>query len=90
MSAFNTAMTINKMPYLPYMFYSSLYKRNVADFMDQTTDSMNEESCLIDILKFYGKKKLFHNDEFIPVVDDETNLRIVGSVRSWNILEYIK
>lgn len=78
------------MPYLPFMFYSSLYKKNVADFMDQTTDSLNEESSLINILRFYGKRKCFYNDEFIPVVDDHTNLKIVGSVRSWNILEYIK
>merc|ERR1712139_323683 len=86
MSAFNTAMTINKMPYLPFMYYSALYKRHVGDFMDPQSDVMAEQGKLCDVLEFFASKDLYQNDEFIPIVEDLDNNKIVGSVRSWNIL----
>jgi len=90
MSAFNTGMTLGKMPYLPFMFYSSLYKRRVKDFMENTTDSLPEKSNLAEITNFYFTQEIFTNDDFIPVVEDAENLKMIGSVRSWNMLEYIK
>lgn len=89
MSAFNTAMTINKMPYLPFMFYSKLYKQKVSTHMEECTDSIEERENLADILDFYAKRPLYSNDEFVPVVENSENLKIVGSIRSWNMLEYI-
>merc|ERR1711935_72911 len=53
MSAFNTAMTINKMPHMPFMFYSKLYKKKVREHMTETTDSITEKQTLADILGFY-------------------------------------
>jgi len=89
MSAFNTAMTINKMPYLPFMFYSSLYRRRVGEFMDTSIDIIEEKAKLFEIIEFFAKKELYTNDEFIPIVEDNVSDKVIGSVRSWNMLEYI-
>lgn len=90
MSAFNTAMTVGKMPYLPFMFTSALYKRVAGDFMDEATECMNEDSTLMDIIEFFANKAQFDNDEFIPIVEDQEDKKIVGSVRTWDILNYIQ
>jgi len=89
MSAFNTAMTIGKMPYLPFMYYSALYKRRVGEFMDTDDNTIAEHASFADILEFFVTKEMYQNDEFIPIVDDHENNKIVGSVRAWNVLEYI-
>lgn len=90
MSAFNTAMTINKMPYLPFMFYSKLYRQRVGDHMTECTENVEEASKLSDILEFMSNKELYTNDEFVPIVENAENLKMIGSVRCWDILEYIK
>jgi len=89
MSAFNTAMTIGKMPYLPFMFYSKLYKKKVREYMHECNDAIEDKQSIADVLSFYAERKLYTNDEFIPIVTDKESLKIVGSVRSWNNLEYI-
>ena len=48
-----------------------------------------EKDNLADILTFFAEKRHYSNEEFIPVVKDKESRQIIGSVRSWNILEYI-
>jgi len=90
MSAFNTAMTIGKMPYLPFMFYSQLYKQRVGEHMEPCVDFIPETDKLCDIVEHFANKEIYTNDEFVPIVETEENKKIVGSVRSWDMLEYIK
>lgn len=90
MSAFNTAMTINKMPYLPFMFYSKLYKEKVGNHMKDETFSIPEKDKLTQVLRFFADKQLYSNDEFVPIVECAESKKIVGSVRSYDMLEYIK
>lgn len=89
MSAFNTMMSIGKMPFLPYMFYSTTYKKKIGEFMDPATDCIEENGRLCDVLEFFANRELFQNDEFVPIVETLENKKIIGSVRSWNMLEYI-
>ena len=90
MSAFNTAMTVTKMPYLPFMFTSALYKRTAGEFMDVKNESFDEDATLMDVIEFFANKDHFNNDEFIPVVENQENKKMVGSVRTWDILNYVR
>ena len=90
MSNFNMGMTLGKKPYLPFMFYSALYKRRVKDFMEITTDALPEKANLSEIAMYYFNQEVFFNEDFIPVVENSENLKMIGSVRSWCMLEYIK
>lgn len=89
MSAFNTAMTINKMPYLPFMFYSNLYRRKVGEFMETTGDCVEEGAKLFECVEFFARREIYTNDEFVPIVENKENEKIIGSVRAWNLLEYV-
>jgi len=89
MSAFNTAMTINKMPFLPFMFYSNLYRKRVGEFMEESGEVIEEHCKLFEAVEFFAKRDLYTNDEFIPIVETLENEKIIGSVRAWNLLEYI-
>lgn len=90
MSVFSTAMTINKMPYLPFMFYSKLYREKVATYMKENHDSLEENCQICDVIEFFAHREMYSNDEFFPIVENKENMKIVGSVRSWNVLEYLK
>lgn len=98
MSAFNTALTINKMPYLPFMFKSALYKRNAGEFMKKNLNMDNvclcEKITLLDLVEFFvvnpEQTKHLKMDEFTPVVEDMKEHKIIGSVRTSFALEYLK
>ena len=90
MSQFNTALTLSKMPYLPFMFYSSLYKKKVGEFMEEHTESFElDNTYIMDVLEFYGKKEFFITSEFIPVVENHNSMLMEGSVQTHDIIEYI-
>lgn len=89
MSAFNTVLTINKMPYLPFMFKSSQYKSVAGDFCSDIKTVLTEKITLFDVIDLYLKKKAVILDEFLPIVDNRKDRRIIGSVRTQNLLSYI-
>lgn len=90
MSAFNTVLTIKKMPYLPFMFNSKQYKRVVGDFYEEISDILTEKITLFEVLKLYLDKEVLQLDEFLPVVDNKKDRKIIGSVRTQNMLSYLK
>lgn len=90
MSAFNTNLAINKIPYLPFMFRSELYKKKVGEFSSEINSFMTEDSTIFDALSFFMKQKVLRMDEFTPVVDSIKEKKVVGSVRTQNMLDYMR
>lgn len=90
MSAFNTTLSITNMPYLPFMFKSELYKRRVGEFSQNITYFLEDKMSLFDVIKFFHSKTLLRLDEFIPIVDNLEDRKIIGSVRTQNVLDYLK
>ena len=58
--------------------------------MEAQEENFELDNCyLIDILECYGNKQYYFNDEFIPIVENSESMLIVGSVRAFDILEYV-
>ena len=89
MSAFNTALSISKMPYLPFMFHSNMYKQRVGKYCDEVDTFLTERMSLFDCLRIFTNKDPLLLNEFIPVVDNKTDKNIIGSVRTLNMLDYM-
>lgn len=90
MSAFNTSLSISRMPYLPFMFKNELYKMKVGDFCHEMDEFLTEDMSLFGLLNFYYKKRVLILDEFIPIVDSSSDRKVVGSVRTQNVIDYMK
>lgn len=90
MSAFNTVLSIKNMPYLPFMFTANQYKKKTGDFYEQIKYVLTEKATVYDILGLLLAKEAIIMDEFIPVVDNLVDRKVIGSVRTLDLIEYLK
>ena len=90
MSSFNTVLTIKQMPYLPFMFNSTQYKKTARDCMEPIETYLTEKMTLFSVLDLFIKKRVINMSEFLPVVNDVRSKIIIGSVRTENLLNYLE
>lgn len=90
MSAFNTVLSINNMPYLPFMFTASQYKHRTGDHYEKIKYVLTEKATVYDILGLLLAKEKIIMNEFIPVVDNLVDRKVIGSVRTFDLIEYLK
>lgn len=90
MSAFNTGLTVKNMPYLPFMFNSRQYRKTAGEFAEEIEHIFLEDISMLEVFNSYLVKQVLMMDDFTPIVDNLEEKKLVGSVRTFFILDYFK
>ena len=90
MSFFDTVLTLKKMPYLPILFSSDVYKLRAKDVCDEHYEEiLYEGDTIYDLIMVLNMKNAVKFDEYIPVLDNKRSRKLKGAVRKLDCFEYL-
>jgi hypothetical protein len=93
MSFFDTVLSMKKMPYMPILFSSDVYRDSAG--MDHvliklTAGNYLQKNCSIyDMLVLINNYEVINFDEYIPVVESLEDTKLIGIVKVYHCLEYL-
>jgi hypothetical protein len=93
MSFFDTVLSMKKLPYMPILFSSDVYRDSAG--MDHvliklTVGNYLAKNCSIyDMLILINNYENINFDEYIPVVESIEDSKLIGIVKVYHCLEYL-
>lgn len=93
MSFFDTVLSMKKLPYMPILFSSDVYRDSAG--MDHvliklTVGNYLPKNCSIyDMLVLINNYEVINFDEYIPVVESLDDTKLIGIVKVYHCLEYL-
>ena len=90
MSFFDTVLTLKRLPYLPILFSSDIYKLQAKTICDYMEDSLlYEDSSIYDLLIVLNSRDAIKYDDYIPVLNNPESRKLIGAVRMVDCFEYL-
>lgn len=90
MSFFDTVLTLKKLPYLPILFSSDIYKLRAKDICDYLVyDILYENDSIYDLLIVLNTRDAIKFDDYIPVLKSKKCRKLIGAVRMLDCFEYL-
>jgi Voltage gated chloride channel len=90
MSIFDTVLTLKKLPYMPILFSSDIYKlraKNICVSIDELI--LFKHTSVYELLLVLNSYEAINYDEYIPVLNNPESRKLVGAVRVVQCFEYL-
>jgi len=89
-SFFDTVLTLKKLPYLPVLFSSDIYKLKAKQICQKSkSEVLYEDDSIYDMLLVLNLKSSIQPEDYIPVVKSKDNTKLIGAVRVKDCFEYL-
>lgn len=90
-SFFDTVLTMKKLPYLPILFSSSIYKLEAYQVCEfEFSNYLKETATIYDLILLINRYDKINLNDQIPVIQNDKTRKLVGSVKLMDMLRYLE
>lgn len=89
-SYFFSTIELRKLPYLPKLMNEEVYKKKAKDILQIPKIFLNGNTNFADIFEYLSRGKNICLGDYIPVTLNLKNMKLVGVVKTENLIRYFK